>query len=166
MSEQYEAVVVVSTQSALSQSVITLGINTPLETCKLSPHVYAFYPAQPRRTIDDALMPHIAREISKRVGQAVAVIYDNQIGLRSAYLYENGAFIRDYGEDDELWVLLDEDGEPQANGPTFHIHELVNNQEYDCLVSAIDMGLRAIGIGEDVSSQGIKQALCYPLNRA
>jgi hypothetical protein len=105
MGNRYEALIVVTGQDVSHRPFVTSVIGVPLVVRKLTSHVQARYSAQPRRTIDDVLMPQGARKISKQLGKALAVMYDSQIGWRCAYLYENGAFIREYSEDDELWVL-------------------------------------------------------------
>jgi hypothetical protein len=161
MSEHYEAIIVVNSAEVLRRSILQARIDIPLVIAELAPHVLVLYFSNPRTIIDDALMPRIARELSVHTGRALAVLYDNQIDWRSAYFYENGTFIKECTEDDELWVILDEDGTPQREGRPLHIHELAANQEYDCLVSAIDAGIHALGVGDRVSSEHIKQAVCY-----
>jgi hypothetical protein len=161
MSEHYEAIIVVSSVEVLRHSLMQAKIDIPLVITKLALPALVLYLSNPRAIIDDALMPHIAREISIHIGRALAVLYDNQIDWRSAYYYENGTFIKEYTEDDELWVILQEDGTAQHEGQPLRIHELAADQEYDCLVSAIDAGLHALGVGDRVSSEHIKQAVCY-----
>jgi hypothetical protein len=163
MSEHYEAIIVVNSAEVLRGSILQTRIDIPLVIAELAPQVLVLYLSKPRAIIDDALMPRIAREVSIHTGRALAVLYDNQIGWRSAYFYQYGTFIKEYTEDDELWVILQEDGTPQPEGQPLSIYELATDQEYDCLVSAIDAGLHALGIGDQVTSEHIKQVVCYAI---
>jgi len=89
----------------------------------------------------------LAVELSMELGKALVVRYDDRVGLRWAGLYEGGEAVREFGEDDELWVPLGEDGEPVVDGLQLKYSELDPDEEYATSVNAIEAGLLAFGRG-------------------
>ena len=55
---------------------------------------------------------------------------------------------------------LDRLGHPMQDGRQVRAADLQADQEYECLLSAIDLALRAIEV-VDVSGVRLKQAFCY-----
>jgi hypothetical protein len=88
---------------------------------------------------------HIAKELSRFSRRAVAISYDDQSGSRFAFVFENEREAAVFGPNDEKWVLLDDDGEPQTGGPRFTIAQLSENDEAACVVTAIDLAVSALG---------------------
>jgi hypothetical protein len=89
---------------------------------------------------------HVAALLSESLGKALVVRWNTTVGHRAANFYVSGELSSSFGEDDEQWVLYDENGELTTH-PTFHIKELDPDTEYDRLKSAADFGFEALGRG-------------------
>ena len=51
-----------------------------------------------------------------------------------------------FGEDDELWVPLDENGQPDLSAAPLAVDDLLDDEEYATLKNAIDLGLEEFGV--------------------
>jgi len=87
----------------------------------------------------------LAIRIGEDVGVAVVVRYDSRIGHRSSVVYRVGQPAEHYGPDEELFVPLDDEGEPQTDVKPIPASKLDPDEEYETSVNAIELGLRAIG---------------------
>ncbi len=76
-------------------------------------------------------------------------------------LFSDGQLIREFGEADETWVSLDEDGIPALDGPHYTGDGLPEDfDEGECIRTAIDAGLEAAGFGA-LNEGELKLAFCY-----
>ena len=73
--------------------------------------------------------------------------YDNQVGARWSALYENGKLTTEFTAAAEVYVELDEDGNPALSGPRCHADDLVDGVEYETVENAIQRGLASLGRG-------------------
>jgi hypothetical protein len=103
----------------------------------------------------------VAERASAEAGQAVALFYDNSCRIRAGVLYVDGRRGREFGDGDTWWVPYGQDGALVLDGPRFRIAELRPDEEYDCVHTAIDAALEAIGVEPEVSAAVVKQAFCY-----
>ena len=108
--------------------------------------------AQRTQPIDQPLLLATARSVSFEAGLAVALLYDDRIGFRSSTIVENGQTVRSFGGDEEVWCLLDNDGNPDLHGPIYNCNSIPAGEEGACARSAIDFGLSALGLDGDESS--------------
>jgi hypothetical protein len=99
--------------------------------------------------------------VSAGAGKAVALFYDNRCGVRVGVLYSEGRRIREFGDGDAWWVPYGEDGELVREGPRLRESELLPEEEYDCIFSAIDAALESVGAGSDFDAEVVKLAFCY-----
>ena len=53
-----------------------------------------------------------------------------------------------FEEADEVYVLLDEDGEPLVDGERLKLAGMDSDQEYDTIENAIELGLQSLGSGD------------------
>ena len=95
-------------------------------------------------------MDGVAEHLSITFGFALLVRYDDRIGHRSSAYIVDGRLQSSYGEEDEIWVLLDDNGEPLLSGPRFHTSELDPDPdvEYETIENAIQLGLKDFGAGD------------------
>jgi len=93
-------------------------------------------------------MDDLARELSQLLGRALVVRFDSRIGHRSSALFEHGSLSRAFGEQEELFVPLDERGEPTAGAAPVRRWERDPDAEYETSKNAIQLGLEALGAGE------------------
>jgi hypothetical protein len=87
----------------------------------------------------------LAASLSVEYGVTLAVFYDDRCGVSVAILFRDGTPVRDFGEADEVWVPLDEDGDMLTDGPRYTRETLPPDAECDCIRQAIDVGLEAAG---------------------
>jgi hypothetical protein len=166
MSEVYEGIIVLADKQQLSAALDR--IDSPLEFAfgQLDGNVFAIYRTASRQAAFAAKeLEEVAQEISTAVGACLAVFYDNRTGLRESALFRRGECKQRFTEADELWVLLDERGEPMLDGEKFPATSLDDDEEYDCVFTAIDAGLHALGVEKTVNSASVKQAFCYEFNQ-
>jgi hypothetical protein len=163
MSEMYEGVVVAGNPEQVRQAFRTLASLLTLRLVCLVDEVFGVWRvaerADPFSTLE---VENVAAHLSAVLDStALAVFYDNSCGVRAAVLYEHGQPSREFGQDDELWVLLDEEGEPLVEGSKFRPDELREDEEYTCLWSAMHAGLDVLGVADKVEPETLKAAFCY-----
>ncbi len=148
MSEVFEGVVIPLRVGEPSTTIEGIVSDLPLTTMRVTPDAVVLFRTDPR--VAAAFSPGIdelAAEASMAVGHALAVRYDSRIGHRSAVLFRDGQSVRRFGEDDELFVPLDDDGEPIRTASPLGLGELDSNLEYETISNAIQQGLDALGVG-------------------
>lgn len=117
MSELYEGVVVVGDSERVGSSFDSLDSRRTLRVVRFNERTLGVYPVALRSDlIDETAIDAIARQLSDSCGNALAVLYDNRSGLRAARLFKGGKLVRDFGEVDEDWVRLADDGIPIRTG--------------------------------------------------
>jgi hypothetical protein len=162
MSELYEGVVIRIEQAAAIAAFRSLESSRPIRLVRLADRTFGIYPVLSR---SEPLTPReiglIAQKLSIDVGVALAVFYDNRCGLNAATLFQGGLEIRVFDEDDEVWISVDDSGEPNWNALALPVGKLDPDGEYACIRSAIDAGLTAPNIDAPVSADNLKQAFCY-----
>jgi len=162
MSEMYEGVVFCSDERTAHRIFDSLASPFRLRLVRLAPGVFGIYRVAGRAALfDQATMERLAVSTSVQATQAVALFYDNSCATRLGVLYSAGYRDGEFGDGDAWWVPYGEDGKLVLDGPQFRITELRPEKEYECIYSAIDAGLKAIGVGPHVSQDMIKQAFCY-----
>jgi hypothetical protein len=89
----------------------------------------------------------LADELSLELGSAVAVHYNDQVGVKTAMLSQGGEPVRYFGDQDEVWVPYG-DGDDEGlvtDGPRYPGDALPDGIECDCIRTAIDAALEAAG---------------------
>ncbi len=95
--------------------------------------------------------------LSTLAGVAVAASYDDSAGHREACLASGGVVIRTFGTEDELWVPLDEDGEPIITAEPLKTSQLLPAEEYETIQNAIDLAFRAAGFPHHVDCRHVRE---------
>ena len=123
MSTYFEAVVLATSQAALTRLLAGLPeLEEPDPfapiTLTVSRVARGRYVVFGRRAGADRprcaqAMEDLADELSLELGTAVAVHYDDQVGVRAAMLSRDGEPVRYFGEPDEVWVPYGEAGRAQ-----------------------------------------------------
>lgn len=88
----------------------------------------------------------VGEDLSRKLGKTLVVRYYSTTCYHSASMYEHGKRLSSFGEDDEIWVPLDEEGRHILDAGMFKLSELDDEVEYDTLRTAIDLGLQAMGV--------------------
>lgn len=167
MSQLYECVVVCGPGDQVREAFEGLETPRSLGLAAVAEDVWAVYVRAGRDVPFD--LPEdekIARTLSGRLGKALLVLYDDRCGLRHSALYEAGDMVRTFGEEDEIWVALDEQGQPDLDGARYRWEEIRDDVdgEYETLVNAIDAGLKAFGVPSLVDSRRPRKIFCDRLD--
>jgi hypothetical protein len=161
VSESYEAVVFSATETATRSVWTTHSFPWPVALMYLSPGHWGLCRVASRAEAFDPIgLELVAAQVSRDVGAAVALSYDNSTSLRTAAVFRAGALDARVGQADEVWVPLDSGGRPTHDGPRLSSGELDPGREYECVTSAIDIGLGTIGM-DGITPELLKQAFCY-----
>jgi hypothetical protein len=161
MSTTYEAIVLAGDESAARAAFN--GLRTPLSLGLLQHSVGGFVIScdeeSSGRVFAVQEVNRLAAEMSARVGIALAAHYDDRCGVKAASLFREGAFVREFGEADEVWAPVDEQGEPNLDGPRYPGNALPADEECDCIRQAIDAGLQSAGFNGWVSASSLREAI-------
>jgi hypothetical protein len=162
MGEMYEGIVFRSSDSAAIGAFRGLSAPFPLRLMRLADGTFGVYRVADRSVpLDVEATRSLAAELSKSASGALAVFYDNSNGLRMAAAFRGGTLSAEFGEDDEWWAPLDEDGEPRRDLPPVRAIDLDADEEYDCVRDAIEVGLAALDVPAEVTRHTLKDAFCY-----
>ena len=162
MSEMYEGLVFRSDESSARSAFAEVVSPLRLRLVRLADGVFGVYRFAGRADpFDPPAVEQIALQLSRRVGQAAALFYDNRCDVEAGILYEDGHQSREFGEGDGWWVPYLDSGELALDGPRYRLDELQPDVEYDCIVSAIDAALETVPAGPQVNASIVKQAFCY-----
>ena len=88
----------------------------------------------------------VARLLSRECGRALFVSYDTRVAGRHAELYESGSLARAFDENDELYVPLRQDGDPDLEHAPLAVTDLSPDCEYETVKNAIQLGLEQLGV--------------------
>ena len=88
-----------------------------LGVASFSDGLTAVFDNSPRsKPIADSEVERLARKLStnfwENFSRGLLIDYNDQVGYRSAKIYENGECVKEFDADDELWIPLSENGEP------------------------------------------------------
>lgn len=89
---------------------------------------------------------NIAVYFSKKFNKVLLIRFDSRISYRYSAVYEDGIKTYEYDENDELFVLIDEDGEPIIDGLRFQQSEFEPDEEYETIINAIQLGFEKVNI--------------------
>jgi hypothetical protein len=106
-------------------------------------------------------MEDLADELTLELGTAVAVHYDDQVGVRAAMLSRDGEPVRYFGEPDEVWVPYGKDGELCTDGPRYSGNAVPDDIECDCIWDGIDAALEAAGFRKWITAHKLAAQVAY-----
>jgi hypothetical protein len=162
MSEMYEGIVFRSSDAAAPAAFRSLPAPFPLRLVRLANGTFGVYRVAGRSDrFDVEAMTSLAAALSESTSAALAVFYDNSCGVRATAVFRGGTLSAEFGEDDEWWVPLDDDGEPRRDVPPVPAADLDADEEYDCVRDAIEVGLATLEVPSEVTRDTLKAAFCY-----
>ena len=119
-----------------------------LETHQIGDGLTAVYRSDPRpEAAFCSKMDELAAEVSRRGERVLLARFDSRVGKRSSAIFENGERRQAFSEADELYVPLDERGDPVRDAPPLTLAMLDPREEYETIQNALQLGLRALGRG-------------------
>lgn len=148
MSEVFEGCVVPSPDGKAPSIPEHFVAELDLVTASIGPDALIIFRSDLRDV--SAFTPRIdevAAALSCDVDRALVVRYDSRIGHRSSSLYRDGRLVGEYGQDGELFVPLDDDGEPILSAAPVLRKDFHADLEYETIRNAIQQGLETIGVG-------------------
>lgn len=166
MSVYFEAVVVAVDQPAVVRLLKCLSElpDDPFAPITLELHrmsdggfVLFGWRAGARRPQAAKEIEELADKLSLELGAAVAVHYDDQVGVRIAMLSQGGESVRYFGEADEVWVPYGDGGELITDGPRYARDAIPDNVECDCVRNGIDVALETAGFQGCITSAELVQ---------
>tara|TARA_R110002049_G_scaffold5054_1_gene35017 strand:- start:555 stop:1034 length:480 start_codon:yes stop_codon:yes gene_type:complete len=103
--------------------------------------------ARPGRPQFDEAVCEVAVDISKVFGEAMVVRWDDRIGFRESRVYRGGFLPNSFSVDNELYVMLDDDGMPLRDGKIFEESELddYEDDEFEVYQNALELGCENAG---------------------
>ncbi|MDX2239048.1 MAG: hypothetical protein NW224_00010 [Leptolyngbyaceae cyanobacterium bins.302] len=127
-----------------------ISTNIVLKLGEINDSTYVFCRWEPLRNKFIFLeeMEYVASQVSISTSSTSLLIrYDGRVSYRSLILFENGVLSQVFDEFDEIWVRLDENGEPNIGGGRFSNKDVEsdNENEYEILTNAIELGLNILG---------------------
>lgn len=97
----------------------------------------------------------LAKSFSLEFGKAVAVHFDEMLQVRDATLYQRGELLRSFGDEDELWAPMDDNGDVLADAPRCPGSAVPEDEEYAFVWDGIDAGLDAAGFRAWLPADGL-----------
>ena len=91
------------------------------------------------------MVRQLALDASRLFDRALFIVYNDQTGDRYSEYMENGRSVAEFGAQNELYVPLNEKGEPETEHRPLQHRELVKDVEYETIRNAIQLGLEGIG---------------------
>ena len=88
----------------------------------------------------------LAALLSDRLSQSLLFRYDSGTCFRYSAVFVRNKLTEEYTLDDELWVELDEEGDPDPSRGVLTIDKLKKGVEYETQKNAVQLGLDAIGV--------------------
>lgn len=117
----------------------------------------AAFPSSGSRSEFEVEITEQAKRLSGSYGTALLIRFDTREGKRSSTVFRQGAISQVFSDVDELWVMLDDEGEPTEDGKRFTTAERdllhandPERYEFETAVNAVELGLKAMGIRPDV----------------
>lgn len=175
MVDQYYAVVFSADESSARRVFDQLDATHWLRLVRLDQGLYAVY--LPFARDAESALPElgtIATAVSKWLSTlALAVCSYMQARSRGRFecifrssVFQNGERSREFGDEEEVWVPLDEDGFPVLEGQRFGKKELSRRRKqhkhgFGCIRTAVNAGLEATGLLQRIDQRGLEIALKY-----
>ncbi|MBH8575127.1 hypothetical protein I8752_19330 [Nostocaceae cyanobacterium CENA369] len=148
MSNVFEAIICpidfTITENLLTKSSSELK----LEVIKINDTLSVIYRIEENRhkLIFSQQIEYLASKLSLEITAVLVVRYDSRIGHRSSIMFAEGLAIYSFDANDEIWVLLNEEGNPLIDGQKFSINSMNDDEEYETIYDAIQLGFQVLGL--------------------
>jgi hypothetical protein len=130
-------------------SKITNPLNLKLENYQFSNSIgIVIYVSGQDRTFNENLIA-VALKMSTETNKTLLVQYDDRLGYRYSCLYTKGVLTKEFTPEDEVWVLVNEEGNPLLDQHFLpaQVDEDEDN-EYQTLRNSVELGLDELGTSE------------------
>jgi hypothetical protein len=164
MSTYFEAIILAADRprllnalEALSESVAAISLE--LHQVMDRGFVLLGWRAGARRPDAWEEMNELADELSLLFDSSLVLHYDDQCGEKISVLSRQGEPVRGFGDEDEIWVPMDDDGNPNLDAPRYPGNAIPEDEECDCIRNAIDAGLEEAGFDDWLTTRGLLDAV-------
>ena len=149
MSYTLEGVLCIAPFENIRDIDLQISSSLNLQVDKIDDCLSCIYRVENQRNwIFDSEMEYVASQISVILSKAILIRYDDRVGYRESTVFQEGYPIKSFNLNDEIWVMLDEDGQPIIDGKQFTIEQIADDDddEYETIYNAIQLGLDLLGI--------------------
>src|SRR5262249_10433231 len=103
--------------------------------------------ARPGRPAFDDAVCEFATNLSNALRVALLVRWDDRVGARESRVFRDGSQTHRFGNDDELFVMLDDQGMPLREGRKYKESELdaLQDDEFEVFQNALELGCEQSG---------------------
>jgi len=139
-----EGIIVPVTESAAAEHVAHCDI--PFDVLPLDDEISIL--ARPGRSAFDDAACQCASRLSRALHVTLLVRWDDRVGARESRVFRDGGQTRLFGNDDELYVMFDDEGMPLPEGRRYHESELDASEgdEFEVFQNALELGCEHSGI--------------------
>ncbi|KAF0206066.1 MAG: hypothetical protein FD167_5557 [bacterium] len=116
--------------------------------------VYIYTP----EILDPEIVENIAKELCQEFSRCLYVYWNDEENTSYSMIYDETGFLEMFGEDDEIWVEL-ENSSPNLKGPRYTRQEVAENPDstksYTCIFSSLDSALLRLKPDATVKGQAL-----------
>jgi hypothetical protein len=147
MSEVFEGIVCKRSATDVKSALMSdnFAANLVIEPFTLHGCIVTKPPVAPTRTFSS--MEPIALWLSRQFDSVLLVRYDSRVGVRYSALFQLGVETQRFDRETEMYVPLDDAGEPLLDANWRRFSELDPNAEYETVQNAIELGFEVFGYG-------------------
>ncbi|BAY81410.1 hypothetical protein NIES267_08860 [Calothrix parasitica NIES-267] len=152
MSSVFEAILFKASFEQIKDNINQkISTNIKLYLGKINDDLSCFHVVENSRNFFYDL-EYVASQISIIFSQALLIRYDGRVAYRESTVFQEGYPIKKFDLADEIWVMLDKGGKPIVNGTQFTVEQISDNdnEEYETVYNAIQLGIKSIGINKNV----------------
>ena len=144
MSYVLEGIIVPVAESVAADEVANCGIL--FDVLRLDDAISIL--ARPGRPAFDDTVCEFAGRLSSAMRVALLVRWDDRVGARESRVFRDGSQTHRFGVDDELYVVLDDDGMPIRDGRKYQESELdaLAGEEFEVFQNALELGCEQSGL--------------------
>jgi hypothetical protein len=110
-------------------------------------------------TLDPEVVENIAKELCQTFSKCLYVYWNDEENTSYSMLYDETGFVDMFGEDDEIWVELDENGNPTSKGPRYTRQQVAEKQDpeksHSCIFSSLDAALLRLDPSVTIKGQAL-----------
>jgi hypothetical protein len=98
--------------------------------------------ARPGRPAFDDAVSVFARRLSCHMRVVLLVRWDDRVGVRESRIFHDGSQTHQFTNDDELYVMLNDDGMPLRDGRRYQESEFddLPDEEFEVFQNALELG--------------------------
>ena len=103
--------------------------------------------ARPGRPAFNDVVSEFASRLSSALRVALLVRWDDRVGVRESRVFRDGSQTHRFNNDDELYVMLDDEGMPLRKGRKYQGAEIdsLEDAEFEVFHNALELGCEQSG---------------------